>query len=171
MRPDLSDVLSGVQRLLGGEVSAAVSDPFVQEQLAYVALLLEHVKSSWPSEHLAVAAEHDDLRATLAAIVDPLGSVAGSAAAEVARAVHAALATASPSVAETPLDQVLAVDREWRQLVENAVAAIDDVLRAGASESSGAAGAAQGVRSAIDAYLARNAARTEAVLLRLGFGW
>lgn len=169
MRPDLTDVLNGLQRLLQSELAPALPDPFLQEQAAYASLLIEHVKASWPGEHLAVGIDHDDLRATLAAIAAPLAELEGGAARELATAVRDALAAPPPTVAEAPLDQVMAIDREWRGILERTLALLDD-LAAGAPASPPVA-AAGALRAAIDAYLARDAARAEGVLKRLGFGW
>src|SRR5690606_8928266 len=60
MRPDLDDILSGVQRLLMNDFipTLAATTPFLAEQAMYANLMLEYCKKAWPRMHLALAEEH-----------------------------------------------------------------------------------------------------------------
>ena len=187
MRPDLTDLLSGVQRLLQGEIGPALADPFLQEQAAYASLLLEYAKKAWAREHLAIAAEHADLSACLTAVAAPLEALPGEEGRSLAREVRSALAATAPAavwVAETELDRVLAVDRERRALLERALAVVESAADRHAADSPGqgalggeataASEVGAGVataRAAIDGYLVRAARRRDEVLATLGIAW
>jgi len=168
VRPDLSDLVSGVQRLLQTEVLPHLPDGYLQEQTAYATLLLEYVKNAWSREHLAVAEEHADLARCLAALAEALGASAEHEARAVAAAASAALAAHGEAVADTPLDRVLAIDRERRAIVERAVAALDRSDAAGRGSDGARVAAAQ---AAIDAYLVGAAWRRDAALKLLGVSW
>lgn len=166
MRPDLGDLIAGVQRLLQTEIVPALSDPFLQEQAAYASLLLECCRKSWVGEHLAVAAEHDDLRTTLGAMLEGLVRWPDEPAAELAAASRAALAAMDVVVSQTSLDVVLAADRDGRGCIERAIALLD-----GLAGSAAQTDPARSMRASIDAYLVRHAERRHAALAMLGIGW
>ena len=155
MRPDLGDVLSTVQRLLQAEISPALEDPFVREQVMYATLLLEYAKKAWPIEHRAIADEHRDLDTTLRALLPHLASLPGDVPAGNARADR-------PDAA---LDAIMERDRGGRQLVDRAVA-----LGTPSSERV-AADARERLHTTIDGYLVRSASRQEAAIALLGFAW
>lgn len=164
MRPDLDDVLSGLQRLLMNDFvpALAATQPFLAEQAMYANLLLEYCRKSAPALHLALAEEHGDLRATLAAAAAALRG--DTAAHDIVAALDADLATGALDVARTTLDQLAARNRELRDLVSRVVV----FLGAGAGESGGTRTAA---RAATDAYLVRAAGRQYADLQQLGLIW
>jgi hypothetical protein len=165
MRPDLGDVVAGVQRLLQNEMVPALGDPYLQEQAAYASLLLEYVKSAWTREHIAIAEEHADLAACLRAIGSALRANEDAPAQLLADEVSAALEAHVAPVADTPLDRVLEVDRERRALLEQALRLLDGPAPAPAGRPIAAA------RDAIDGYLVRTAGRRDAVLRALGVSW
>lgn len=165
MRPDLDDVLAGLQRLLVNDFlpALAASQPFLAEQAMYANLLLEYCRKSWPLVHLALAEEHGDLCATLAAAAGALRADAD--ARDLVAALDAELTAGATRVAETPLDQLAARNRALRDLVSRIVVFLDahDDVQAG---SPGAT-----ARAATDAYLARAADRQYADLQQLGLIW
>ena len=165
MRPDLDDVLSGLQRLLLNEFlpALAATQPFLAEQAMYANLLLEYCRKSGPVVHLALAEEHGDLCATLAAAA---GALRGEAdARDVVAALDAELAAGAIRVADTPLDQLAARNRTLRELVSRVVVFLD--VRA----ASGTSAAPDAARAATDAYLVRAAGRQYADLQQLGLIW
>lgn len=168
MRPDLDDILSGVQRLLMNDFipTLAATTPFLAEQAMYANLMLEYCKKAWPRMHLALAEEHGDLCATLGAAAGALRadpSPAGSA--EVAAAIDDALAGGPSDVTRTTLDALAARNRALRELVSRVVTALD----AGDGSQTGAA--PHPARTATDAYLVRAAARQYRELEALGLNW
>jgi len=175
MRPDLTDLLSGIQRLLQGDISAGLSDPYLQEQAAYASLLLEYAKKAWVREHLAIAEEHADLANCVAAIATHLQALAAAEAQALAADLRAALSGPRLAIDETPLDRVLAVDRERRALLERTIELVGSSADApgpgAAPAASGDARAIRAVQSAIDAYLVRAAHRRDAALATLGVSW
>lgn len=166
MRPDLSDLLSGVQRLLQGEIVPALSDPFAQEQATFAFLLLEYVKKAWPREHLVVREEHEDLCATLAEITTRAAELPSAEARALADALGALTAASDVPASEVPLDSLLAADRERRAALEKAVELVDRL-----EQGTGSGPSIEALRASIDGYLARQAARHEAALRVLGVGW
>ena len=165
MRPDLGDVLSTVQRLLQAEISPALEDPFVREQVMYATLLLEYAKKAWPIEHRAIADEHRDLDTTLRALLPHLASLPGDVPAGLLRDVRAHLAASSADRPDAALDAIMERDRGGRQLVDRAVA-----LGTPSSECV-AADARERLHTTIDGYLVRSASRQEAAIALLGFAW
>jgi hypothetical protein len=168
MRPDLGDVLAGVQRLLSDEIYPALAaSPYQQEQLTFASLLLELVKNSWARAHLAIAAEHGDLRATLSRVAECLAPVAGGELETFARSVREKLADTPASVVQHPLDEILAAGRTLREAVSAGVVLLDAQDAAGAADEAPRARA----RAEIDAYLCRFAERESAWVGGLGLGW
>lgn len=165
MRPDLGDVLSAVQRLLQAEVAPALADPFVAEQVMYASLLLEYAKKAWPAEHVAVAAEHQDLDSTLRALLQPLAALPGEAPAVLLREVRAHLGASAGLGPSARLDDVRSRDREGRALLDRAIG-----LGSPSPERAGVDARAL-LRSMTDAYLVRAARRQEAAIALLGFTW
>jgi hypothetical protein len=165
MRPDLDDVLAGLQRLLLNNLlpALATSAPFLAEQAMYANLLLDYCRKSWPRLHLALAEEHGDLCATLAAAAGALRPEA--AARDLVAAVDGELAQGAADVTRTALDALAARNRTLRDLVARTVALLD----AQAELPSGSAWAA--ARAAVDAYLVRAAGRQYADLQQLGLIW
>jgi hypothetical protein len=166
MRPDLGDVVSGVQRLLQTEIVPTLRDEYAQGQATYALILLEYVKSTWSRQHLAVAEEHGDLAATLTAVAGALDGLAEPETAALAAEARAALAGHVAPVSATPLDAVLEVDRARRDILERCVRLLDALAPASLETGAGAT-----ARSAVDAYLVRAAARQEAALKVLGLIW
>ena len=70
MHPDVGDLILGIKRSLMEEILPAVSTAYAREQVAFAALFCDHVAARWDSAHLFIIAEYDDLRATLAAVVE-----------------------------------------------------------------------------------------------------
>lgn len=176
MRPDLDDVLSGVQRLLLNDFlpALAAAEPFLAEQAMYANLILEYCKKSWPTLHLSLAEEHGDLCATLAVAA---GALRGDGrAVEVVGAVDAATTSGVTDVTSTSLDALAARNGMLRELVSRVVilldaqesAASDDPQRATSPVTDGAR---QAARAATDAYLVRAARRQYANLQQLGLIW
>ena len=165
MRPDLDDVLSGLQRLLLNEFlpALAATQPFLAEQAMYANLLLEYCRKSWPVLLLALAEEHGDLCATLASAAGALRAETG--AGDLVAAVDTELAAGALRAAETPLERLAARNRTLRDLVSRVVVFLD--AREGAAHGSPHAAA----RAATDAYLVRAAARQYADLQQLGLIW
>jgi hypothetical protein len=165
MRPDLDDILAGVQRLLQDDiVPALAATPFLAEQALFATLLLEYGKKLWPRLHLVLAEEHGDLRATLSAVVGPLRAESTDGA-TLAAAIAADLDGATTGVATSTLDVLARRNADLRGLVGQVVALLD----AHASLSPGAS--FEGVRGVVDAYLARHAARQFHELEQLGISW
>jgi len=165
MRPDIDDILSGVQRLLQSEFVPALmqSAPFLAEQAMYATLVLEYCKKTWPRLHLVLAEEHGDLNATLAIAVDHLaGDDAGHA---LATAIRAELSGDVTSVATSTLDVLARRNESLRALVSRVVELLDARVEAAAGTPLAAA------RASTDAYLARHAARQYAELQALGLNW
>lgn len=165
MRPDLDDILSGVQRLLQTDFVPALmqSAPFLAEQAVYATLVLEYCKKTWPRLHLVLAEEHGDLNATLGTAADQLaGDPAGHA---LATAIHAELASDVTSVATSTLDVLARRNESLRALVSRVVELLDErpALEAGSALAA--------ARATTDAYLARHAARQYAELQALGLNW
>lgn len=163
MRPDIDDLLSGVQRLLMNDFlpALATTAPFLAEQAMYANLLLDYCRKSGPGVHLALAEEHGDLRATL-------GTAAGALRAEpTARDVVAALDTelsgAATDVTRTTLDALATRNRTLRELLSRVIVFLDAQSDAGAAR--------QAARAATDAYLVRAADRQYASLQQLGLIW
>lgn len=164
MRPDLDDILSGVQRLLTGDlVPALTGSPFLVEQAMYAALVLDYCRKSLPRVHLELAEEHADLRDTLGRASAHLRD----ADAELGAEIELALRDASVDVAVTPLDVVAEDNRVLRGLVDRAVALLAEREQDAAAPGSPLALA----RSEIDAYLVRLAARQGRALATLGLSW
>jgi len=165
MRPDLDDILSGVQRLLQNDlVPALMTTPFLAEQAMYATLLLEYGKKLWPRLHLTLAEEHGDLRATLSAVVAQLRPES-PAGATLAAAVAARLDEPADHVASTTLDVLAQRNAVLRGLVSEVTALLD----AHASDAPGAP--LEAARATIDAYLQRHAARQYHELELLGLSW
>lgn len=165
MRPDLDDILSGVQRLLMSDfVPALAANPFLAEQALYANLILEYCKKAWPRVHLTLAEEHGDLCATLGAVHAALAR--DGAATALAAEIAAALEGGASDVARSTLDVLARRNQSLRELVTRVVAHLD---RAGAG-AAGKAGVAA-ARAATDAYLARHARRQYAELELLGLIW
>jgi hypothetical protein len=163
MRPNLDDILAGVQRLLQNDlVPALATTPFLAEQAMYATLLLEYGKKLWPRLHLALAEEHGDLRATLATVVAQLA--ADPAAATLAIAIERQLLEPTTDVASSTLDVLAARNASLRDAVSQAVALLDE------REAEHAA-PLEAVRATIDAYLQRHAARQYHELEVLGISW
>ncbi len=163
MRPDLDDLLAGLQRLLMNDFvpALATTAPFLAEQAMYANLLLEYCRKSAPGLHLALAEEHGDLRATL-------GTTAGALRADpdtrdVVTALDAELSGTATDVTRTTLDALAARNRTLRELVSRVVVFLD--------AQSDAGGANQAARAATDAYLVRAADRQYASLQQLGLIW
>jgi len=165
MRPDLDDVLAGLQRLLLNDFlpALATSAPFLAEQAMYANLLLEYCRKSWPRLHLALAEEHGDLCATLGASAGALREEA--AAKDLVAAVDAELVHGATDVTRTALDALAARNRTLRDLVARAVKLLDEPPE----PPSGSAWSA--ARAAVDAYLVRAAGRQYADLQQLGLIW
>jgi hypothetical protein len=70
MHPDIGDLIQGIKRVLAEEILPALNNTFAREQLAYTLFLCEHVAARWDQAHIYVIQEHDDLRETLAAVLD-----------------------------------------------------------------------------------------------------
>jgi hypothetical protein len=70
MHPDVGDIIIGIKRSLMEEILPAVATPFAREQLAFAALLCDHLAARWDGAHLFITAEYDDLRRTLATAVE-----------------------------------------------------------------------------------------------------
>jgi len=157
-KPDIGDILAGVQRLLQGElVPALAGEPFLAEQAMYATLVLEYCKKAWPRVHLAFAEEHRDLCDTLRRAAEELERDPGSAA--FAASLRAAVDANASDPAATPLDVLAAHSRALREHVSRTVE-----LLAGREDASAA-------RAVVDAYLARLAARQGDELQLLGLNW
>lgn len=165
MRPDLDDVLSGVQRLLLNDFVPALArvEPFLAEQAMYANLILEYCKKSWPTLHLVLAEEHGDLCATLTAAAGALRD--DGSASETVAAIDRELASGITEVARTSLDALAARNRALRDVVSRVVILLD------AQPTSAAASAHKAARSVTDAYLVRAASRQYASLQQLGLIW
>ncbi|MBY0273941.1 hypothetical protein K2Z84_01275 [Candidatus Binatia bacterium] len=176
MRPDLDDVLSGVQRLLLNDFlpALAASAPFLAEQAMYANLLLEYGKKTWPTLHLALAEEHGDLCATLASAA---GALRGDTrASELVGAIDAATTSAVTDVTRTSLDALAARNRTLRELVSRVVILLDAQESAASDHPqrathSAADGPRHAARAATDTYLVRAARRQYANLQQLGLIW
>jgi hypothetical protein len=162
MRPDLSDVLSGVQRLLLSEIVPALgAQPYAQEQATYATLLLEYVKNAWPRQHLELAVEHADLRDTLQRLGAALVAAGNESASALGTKIAAALDAERVAAAEVAVDALMERDRALRGLLGEAIRTLGD-------------GSALGGRAAlaiVDAFLARDAERRDAARLALGVNW
>jgi len=157
MRPDIDDILSGVQRLLQNDlVPALAAQPFLVEQAMYANLILEYCKKTWTRAHLALAEEHADLRDTLLAATRELAI--DPAAADLTAGIRRALDEAACDVAATTLDVVAARNRALREQVTRAVEYLEAHPRPAAS-------------ARIEAYLARLAQRQYRELQQLGLTW
>ena len=166
MRPDLDDILGGVQRLLQNDFVPALSTtaPFLAEQAMYATLILEYCKKTWPRLHLVLAEEHGDLNATLGNAAEQLAQEdAGHA---LATAIRAELSGDVADVTTSTLDVLARRNESLRALVSRVV----ELLDASAAEpTSGTPLAA--ARTTTDAYLARHAARQYRELQALGLNW
>ncbi|HEY8517211.1 MAG TPA: hypothetical protein VIS07_17010 [Candidatus Binatia bacterium] len=161
-RPDLADILSGVQRLLVNDVVPALADqPFLAEQAMYASVVLEYCKKTWTRAHLAFAEEHADLRATLETVLQALRDEPD--ARELCATVARALEDARCDVATTALDVVAEHARTLRGEVSRVVAWLGD--------RPASTPATQAVRAATDGYLARLAERQQRELQALGISW
>ena len=167
MRPDIDDVLSGVQRLLLNDFlpALAASAPLLAEQAMYANLILEYGKKLAPTQHLALAEEHGDLCATLGSSAAALR--ADTAATDVVAAIDAELAAGRTDVAGTTLDVVATRNRALRELVSRVIVHLDRH-----DDPASVAAAAHGVaRATTDAYLVRAADRQYAALQQRGLIW
>jgi len=157
-KPDIGDILSGVQRLLQGELVPALAEqPFLAEQAMYATLILEYCKKAWPRVHLAFVEEHRDLCDTLRGVALELARDAETAG--FAATLREALERHACDPAVTPLDVVAERSRALREHASRTVE-----LLSGRDDGSPA-------RRALDAYLARLAARQRAELDLLGIAW
>ncbi|MEW6268289.1 MAG: hypothetical protein AB1689_03210 [Thermodesulfobacteriota bacterium] len=161
-RPDIDDILSGVQRLLMNDLAPALAEqPFLAEQAMYASLVLEYCKKAWPRAHVTLAEEHADLRATLDAVGRALREDAD--AHERCGTIGRALDETRCEVASTALDVVAAYNRTLRAEVSRIVTWLE-----GRPASTPATLAA---RAATDAYLGRLADRQHRELQTLGISW
>jgi hypothetical protein len=165
MRPDLSDILAGVQRLLAQEIVPALGgSPYLQEQATMACVLLEHCRNLWPRIHLAVASEHADLCATLDRL-PPLLTAAGKPALGVlAEELRTTLDRDRSLASSRPLTAVLEVDRGLRELLSRATRLLGE-------PAPGENAACNAARDEIAAYLRRFAAREAELVSALGLGW
>jgi hypothetical protein len=169
MRPDLDDILSGVQRLLMNDFVPALmsATPFLAEQALYANLVLEYCKKAWPRMHLALAEEHGDLCATLGTAAGALrGAGATPGAAAVVAAIDAELAGGASDVTCSTLDTLAQRNRTLRELVSRVVVLLD-----AASDAARPGEPPHAARTATDAYLVRAAARQYRELTSLGLNW
>ena len=165
MRPDPSDLIAGVQRLLAQEIVPALADtPYLQEQATMACVLLENCRNLWPRLHLVVGAEHDDLCATLDRLAPPLAAAADTGLAALAREVRAAIDRDRSAATDRPLTEVLETDRGLRELVSRATRLLGDPVAGESVERRTA-------RDEISAYLCRFAAREADLVSALGLGW
>lgn len=160
MRPDLGDILSGLQRLLQNDLVPGLATPFLAEQAMYATLVLEYCKKTWPRVHLALAEEHGDLRATLDALASQLGAL--PTATDLAATIRKALAANAVDVAATTLDVVEEKNRALNEVVSEAVLLLDAHAENGTSDAA---------RATVDAYLRRHATRQKRELDALGLSW
>jgi hypothetical protein len=157
MRPDLDDILAGVQRLLLNDLVPALAEkPFLAEQAMYANLVLDYCRKTWSRAHVVLAEEHADLRATLAAVARQLGS--GEDAEGLAAGIRRALDETRCEVATTTLDVVAAHNRTLRAEVSGAVAQLADAP-------------ASAARTMLDGYLERLAQRQHRELELMGILW
>jgi len=166
MRPDLDDILGGVQRLLQSDFVPALmqSAPFLAEQAMFATLVLEYCKKTWPRLHLALAEEHGDLSATLAAVAERLAEDGAGHA--LATAIRSELAGDVADVTTSTLDVLARRNESLRALVSRVVELLD-----AATEPARSGGALAVARATTDAYLARHAARQQRELEVLGLNW
>jgi len=164
MRPDLGDILSGIQRLLTNDlVPALAATPFLAEQSMYATLVLEYCKKAWPGLHLALAEEHGDLLATLGTAAERLAQ--DSTAHALATAIRGELDGDVAGVTTSTLDVLAKRNESLRALVSRAI----ELLDAGTEPAAGSP--LHAARATIDAYLARHAARQHRELELLGLSW
>jgi len=164
MRPDPSDLLAGVQRLLAQEIVPALAGtPYLQEQATMACVLLEHCRNLWPRLHLVVAAEHDDLCRTLDRLA-PVLAAGDAGLAALAEEVRAMLDRDRRAATDRPLTEVLETDRGLRELVARATRLLGEPVAGESVERRTA-------RAEISAYLCRFAAREADLVSALGLGW
>jgi hypothetical protein len=165
MRPDPSDLLAGVQRLLAQEIVPALAGtPYLQEQATMACVLLEHCRNLWPRLHLVVTAEHDDLRRTLERLAPVVAAAGDAALAALAQEFGATLDRDRSVATDRPLTDVLESDRGLRELVSRATRLLGEPVTGESVERRTA-------RDVISAYLCRFAAREADLVSALGLGW
>jgi len=173
MRPDPSDLLAGVQSLLTQDLVPALGDtPYLQEQATMASLLLEQVKQIWPRLHLSIAAEHDDLRATVERLRDEARECEDPRLrASVEPLAAAAERGAAANVATHALTEVLEADRALRAALVLWIRALRDFGSQPSPASPADGEQLSRARGVADAYLVRFAARQRELVSGLGLGW
>jgi hypothetical protein len=164
MRPDIGDLIQGIKRTLTEAILPAVDTPFVREQIAYTLFLCEHLAARWDRAHLHVAAEHRDLRETLA-VAAGVGRRCARPATQFAAVVDAtAIALAAHDDQPRPLRELAEETRELKttllrflEFSEDAAAA-DEAIR---SE----------LRGTLRAFMVRQLQRDEQWVAGAMIGW
>jgi hypothetical protein len=165
MHPNVGDLILGIKRSLMEEILPAVGTAYAREQLAFAALFCDHVAARWDSAHLFIAAEYDDLRATLAAAVDigRRGRTPRPALTAALDATEVAL-FAAPSGSAHALRVVDTAIVELKGHVVRLLEACDDGDAAGDPECAE-------LRQTLRAYMRRQLGREEEWISTTPIGW
>ena len=127
MRPDMSDILGGIQRVLMEEILPDLSTDQGRERLTSVLFLLQHCMSHWDGVLPFMREEYDDLRGTLGRIAAE--NVGGEASGEIAEILEGirALEEGDPAQALSfdALREALASRRDRASLLVKKLAAMD----------------------------------------------
>ncbi|MDP3937106.1 MAG: hypothetical protein Q8R92_03115 [Deltaproteobacteria bacterium] len=118
MRPDVSDILSGIQRTLMEEILPDLASDRGRERLTSVLFLLQHCMARWDRVGGFLKEEHDDLSGVLERIA--AARAAGEATgplADILREIESAVATAPGNEAPDAIEELRASVRERRAML------------------------------------------------------
>jgi len=165
MRPDIGDLIEGIKRSLNEEILPVVDNAFAREQLAYTLFLCEHLARRWDQAHIFAQGEHDDLRRTLAAVVE-IGCRCTAPTARLVASLEAARValSAAPDITSQPLRVVSSFSQSLTERVVQLLDACEESAPADAA-------ACTAIADALRAFVQRQQARDEQWVTDVQIGW
>ncbi|MEP7214750.1 MAG: hypothetical protein ABI782_00770 [Anaerolineaceae bacterium] len=135
--PSIAEVIDGIQISLARDIMPEVKSANAQTCVVMIQALLQTIAQRVPVEQQLMAAEMNEMTATLREVAGLVGSSRGSAAASIRS--RAKTLGGRDDVPPVPsYDEVNAAHRELSQAIVDTLADVDVLLRAGNKKAEGA---------------------------------